>query len=654
MHKTLSFWKAFFFVPYFTFLIPSTFCVNLNMLKLKSATPRWIILIIDLLMSILALGLAYFIRFDMNTNLKAMQNEWLHNWREFLIYVVIKLSVFYLFKIHLGLVRFTSTEDLKRLLSASLTCTLIFIGISAIRSWIFNATYLFPSSILLMEFIISLLFLTGSRFTLKLWYLESIKTDQPAQKILIFGAGSMGLIAKRTIENDQLNPQRILGFIDDNPKLTGNRIDGITVFASSDIERLHLLHQLEAVVVAIRNPAKDRLNFVVDYCLANSIRIQRVQDPETWVNGELTLKKIRKINIDELLGREEIQLNQAELNRYLSGKTVLITGAAGSIGSGITKELAQHFGGTLILVDQAESPMYDLQQELWDKHRLQFIIGDIRNKSFLESLFEKHAPNAVFHAAAYKHVPLMEENPQQAITTNIQGTQNLVDLSLQFKVEKFVFISTDKAVNPTNIMGASKRIAEMYVQSKKNEGPTAFITTRFGNVLGSNGSVIPLFQKQIDAGGPVLVTDPEITRYFMTIPEACQLVLEAFVMGTGGEIYVFDMGKSVKILDLAEKMIRLHGLEPQKDIAIQFSGLRPGEKLYEELLANEETTLPTHHPKILIAKTREIDTQFKEAFTALLSNENDLLEKVSIMKKIVPEFISNNSRFQTLDRAKKV
>jgi FlaA1/EpsC-like NDP-sugar epimerase len=624
------------------------------MLKLKSATPRWIIVLVDLFISILALGLAYFIRFDMNTNLKAMEHEWVYNWREFLVYVVIKLTVFYVFKIHLGLVRFTSTEDLKRLLSASLTCTLIFVGISAIRSLVFDTTYLFPSSILLMEFIISLFFLTGSRFTLKLWYLESIKNQEPAQKIVIFGAGSMGLIAKRTIENDQLNPQRIIGFLDDNPKLNGKRIDGITVFTSSEIERLHQTHQLEAVVVAIRNPDIDRLNSMVDYCLANAIKIQRVQDPETWVNGELTVKKIRKISIDELLGREEIQLNQDELNRFLSGKTVLITGAAGSIGSGITKELSQYVGAKLLLVDQSESPMYDLQQELWDYPHLEFIIGDIRNVSFLENLFAEHTPNVVFHAAAYKHVPLMEENPQQAITTNIQGTKHVVDLSLKFNVEKFVFISTDKAVNPTNIMGASKRIAEMYVQSKKNVGPTAFITTRFGNVLGSNGSVIPLFQKQIDAGGPVLVTDPEITRYFMTIPEACQLVLEAFIMGTGGEIYVFDMGKSVKILDLAEKMIRLHGLEPQKDIAIKFSGLRPGEKLYEELLANEETTLPTHHPKILIAKTRENDADFQDAFTALIGDQNHMLEKVSIMKKIVPEFISNNSKFETLDRAKNV
>lgn len=619
------------------------------MLKLKTATPRWIIATVDLLMSVLALGLAYFIRFDMNTNLKAMQNEWMYNWKEFVAFVIIKASIFYLFKIHLGLVRFTSTEDLKRLLSASLTCTLIFVTISAVRSLIFDTTYLFPSSILLMEFIISLLFLTGSRFTLKLWYLESIKNNEPAEKILIYGAGSMGLIAKRTIENDQLNPQRILGFLDDNAKLSGNRIDGVTVYASSEIQRLHLQHKVEAIIVAIRNPTVNGLNNIVDFCLANAIKIQRIQDPETWVNGELTIKKLRKINIDELLGREEIHLNQAELNRALQGKTVLITGAAGSIGSGITKELLKHFHGKIILLDQAESPMYDLQQELGEDKRLHFIIGDVRNQKFLEALFKEHAPNEVFHAAAYKHVPLMEQNPLQAISTNVQGTKNLVDIALYFKVEKFVFISTDKSVNPTNIMGASKRIAEMYVQSKRKVGPTSFITTRFGNVLGSNGSVIPLFQKQIDAGGPVVVTDPEIRRYFMTIPEACQLVLEAFVMGLGGEIYVFDMGKSIKIYDLAEKMIRLHGLEPNKDISIKISGLRPGEKLYEELLANEETTLPTHHPKILIAKTRENDDSFIEQFHSLLDERKNLIEMVALMKKIVPEFKSNNSQFETLD-----
>lgn len=622
------------------------------MLKLKTATPRWVIVILDLSICLFSLGLAYFIRFDMNTNLKAMRSEWIYNWKEFTAYIVIKLLIFYAFQIHKGLVRYTSTQDAKRILFASMTCTGIFIAISFVRSVFYNTTYLFPSSILLMEFIFSLLFLTGSRFAIKLWYLETIKNPNPPKQILIFGAGSMGIIAKRTIENDQQNSQKILAFLDDNSRLFGNRVEGVKVFSTSELEKLVQENTIDAVIVAIRKPNMESLNHIVDFCLSKGIKVQRVQDPETWVNGELTLKKIRKINIDELLGRKEIHLDQEALGNTLLQQTVLITGAAGSIGSGITREILHYFTGKLILLDQAESPLYDLQQELNASHQqaeIVFRIGDIRNTHLLDEVFKTHAPSVVFHAAAYKHVPLMENNPLEAISTNIHGTKNLVDISLAHHVKKFVFISTDKAVNPTNIMGASKRIAEMVVQTQHTKGSTQFITTRFGNVLGSNGSVIPLFQKQIDSGGPVLVTDPEVTRYFMTIPEACQLVLEAFVMGSGGEIFVFDMGKSVKIIDLAKKMIRLHGLEPEKDIAIQFTGLRPGEKLYEELLANEEATLPTHHPKILIAKIRSLEEGFTDKLKQLIEAKGSVNEKVKIMKQIVPEFISQNSSFEVLD-----
>lgn len=622
------------------------------MLKLTTATPRWIIVILDLAISLFSLGLAYFIRFDMNTNLKAMRSEWLSNWKEFLAYVLIKLSVFYAFQIHRGLIRYTSTQDSKRILFASLTSTGIFILISAVRSFVLDTTYLFPSSILLMEFIISLLFLIGSRFTVKLWYIETIKNPEPPKQIIIFGAGSMGMIAKRTIENDQHNPQKIIGFLDENPRLSGNRVDGVNVYPVSQLQRILETHSIEAVIVAIRNPNVDSLNIIVDLCLQNNIQIQRVQDPGTWVNGELTPKKIGKINIDELLGRQPIQLNQEALGIAFGQHTILITGAAGSIGSGITKEIVQHGFGKLILLDQAESPMYDLQQELAlleQGNDIIYLIADIRNQKQLSEIFAKYKPRIVFHAAAYKHVPLMENNPLEAITTNILGTKNLVDLSINKGVKKFVLISTDKAVNPTNIMGASKRIAEMYVQAHDTYGETKFITTRFGNVLGSNGSVIPLFQKQIDSGGPVLVTDPQVTRYFMTIKEACQLVLEAFAMGSGGEIFVFDMGKSVKIIDLARKMIQLHGVEPDKDIAIKITGLRPGEKLYEELLADEEATLPTHHPKILIAKTRKNGHAFLTQFNSLLEPEKGIYEKVRIMKDIVPEFISQNSAYEELD-----
>ncbi len=622
------------------------------MLKLKTATPRWIIILIDLIVSIFSLGLAYFIRFDLNTNLYAMKNEWLEHWPEFITYLCIKGLIFYIFGIHKGLVRYTSTQDSQRILKANLSATLIFILISAIRANAWNTTYLFPSSIILMEFIISLMFLIGSRFVIKLWYIETEKSLETGERVLIFGAGAMGLIAKRTIENDNRIQQKIIGFIDNNQALVGNRIDGIKVFDAAQLEQLLHTLTIEKVIVAIRKPNPELLRSLVDICLLHQVKIQRVQDPNTWVNGELTPKKIGKIDISELLGRAHIELNQGRLSQDLEGKTVIITGAAGSIGSGIARELTKYNVKNLILLDQAESPLYDLQQELkinnLDFH-IHFRIGDIRNKQTLNKVFDEFNPQIVFHAAAYKHVPLMEENPYEAISTNIIGTKNLTECAIQYTVEKFIFISTDKAVNPTNIMGASKRIAEMIVQEKNNNGNTKFITTRFGNVLGSNGSVIPLFQKQIAQGGPVTLTDERITRFFMTIPEACQLVLEAFSMGNGGEIYVFDMGESVRIIDLARKMILLHGLEPGKDIEIKITGLRPGEKLYEELLADTETTLPTHHPKILIAKTRQITDEFEHLMAELIEKQSIPMLSVSVMKRIVPEFKSNNSLFQQLD-----
>jgi len=364
---------------------------------------------------------------------------------------------------------------------------------------------------------------------------------------------------------------------------------------------------------------------------------------------------LKKIRIEDLLGRDVIELNNNELTKELTSSTILVTGAAGSIGSGLVHQIARYKPQRIVLLDQAESPMYDLQFELNQQFptlAFELVMGDIANEERMRKLFAHFRPEIVFHAAAYKHVPMMELNPAEAIQTNVRGTKLLADLSMELGVKKFIMISTDKAVNPTNVMGASKRIAEIYVQKMNEQAKTQFITTRFGNVLGSNGSVIPLFQKQIENGGPVTITDERITRFFMTIPEACQLVLEAATMGKGGEIFVFEMGKSVKIVDLAKKMIQLSGLELGKDIELAFTGLRPGEKLYEELLANEENTMPTHHQKILIAKTRVENDEQLAAIQALIDlsvqQENEAI--VRQMKKIVPEFISNNSEYQKLDK----
>ena len=624
------------------------------MIQFKARTPRWIIQLIDILIAGFSLALSYLIRFDLNTDFTTFQTEWEILSKSILFYFLLKFFVFYLLKIHKGLVRYTSTQDLQRILIANFTCSFIFLISGIFRKNFLDGFYLFPTSILIMEFIFSLSFIVGSRFVIKLFYLESIKSKQTKENVLIYGAGTMGMITKRTIENDTRNNQEVVGFIDGNEKLIGNRIDGITVYSSSKIHELHQKLAINKLIISIREPSPIELKKVIESCIEVNIGVQKVPDPKTWVNGELSALQISKIRIEDLLGRTPIALNQKGLHAALHDKTVLITGAAGSIGSGLVVQLLRFNPKKMVLLDQAESPLYDLENQLRlleTSTILEFVIGDVRSQHRMKNVFNSYQPEIVFHAAAYKHVPLMESNPSEAINTNILGTKCLVDLSLSNKVEKLILISTDKAVNPTNVMGASKRIAEMYAQQKNAIGTTKFITTRFGNVLGSNGSVIPLFQKQIENGGPITVTDERITRFFMTIPEACQLVLEAFIIGDGGEIFVFDMGESVKIIDLAKKMIQLSGLELNKDITIKITGLRPGEKLYEELLADEENTKPTHHPKILIANTRENSVDLSDKIEALINlfdqqNNEEIVQK---MKDMVPEFISQNSTFEKLD-----
>lgn len=598
---------------------------------------------------------AYIIRFDLKADQNLIEREWAILSKSILVYFFVKFLVFYLFKIHKGLVRHTSTEDMRRILLASLTASTVFVLLGLIRNHFLDGFFLFPTSVLLIEFLASTVLLLGSRFTIKLIYLESIKVKEIEDRVVIYGAGISGLITKRTIEKDVSNGQKIIAFIDDNPKLTGNRLEGVNIYPTSQLEKLIKDEGASLVIVAIQSPDKENKKKVVEKCLELNVEVKKVPSTKSWIDGEFSTKQISKIKIDDLLGRKSIALEDGMVEKELNGSTVLVTGAAGSIGSGLVRQLAQYDLKKIVLLDQAESPMYDFHNELKDDFpnvNFEVIIGDIRSADRMRNLFNVFRPNYVFHAAAYKHVPLMEENPSEAVLTNVLGTRNLVDLSNEFGVDKFVMISTDKAVNPTNVMGASKRIAEIYVQRANTENKTKFITTRFGNVLGSNGSVIPLFQRQIDQGGPITVTDERVTRFFMTIPEACQLVLEAGAMGKGGEIFVFDMGESVKIIDLAKKMIQLSGLKLGKDIQIKFTGLRPGEKLYEELLAKDENTLPTHHPQILIAKTREEDpsqvARVEELVKLFCSQDNEAI--VSKMKVIVPEFISNNSQYEKLDK----
>lgn len=620
----------------------------------STSTPRWIIVFVDLFLSMSALFAAYLIRFDVYSNISEINKEWEVLRISLPFIILIKLVVFYLFKIHKGLIRFTSFEDINRIFKAVATSTIIVLIIGLIRYYYYDERYLLPMSVLFVEFLASILMLIGFRFTVKVFYYETTKGKGEEKPIIIYGAGVSGLVTKRTLEKDTRLGYELLAFIDDNKKLSGNRLEGTTIYHTSDLEKLIKEHSPKEVIVAIQQPDKKSVAKVVDTCLKYNINVQTVPTLKSWINGEFSVKQIRKVNIEELLGREPIVLDQNRLEKQLNGKRILVTGAAGSIGSGLVKQLTNYHPELIILLDQAESAMYDFHNELVQNEKaenLEIVIGDIRSSDRMKNLFETLKPHIVFHAAAYKHVPLMELNPSEAIRTNVKGTKVLIDLADEYAVEKFVMISTDKAVNPTNVMGASKRIAEMYAQLINNNSNTQFITTRFGNVLGSNGSVIPLFKRQIANGGPVTVTDVNVTRFFMTIPEACQLVLEAETMGEGGEIFVFDMGESVKIIDLAKKMIQLSGLELGKDIEIKVTGLRPGEKLYEELLADEENTLPTHHPQILRAKLRsEEETKIEEINNLIaLFDGQDNIEIVRQMKRIVPEFKSNNSQYAKLD-----
>jgi FlaA1/EpsC-like NDP-sugar epimerase len=618
-------------------------------------TPRWIVVVADILMSLMSLLVAYVIRFDLEANEELITREWNILSKSILVYIGVKLVIFYLYKIHKGLVRHTSTEDFLRIFKANTLSSITFLIFGLLRHFFLDGFYMFPMSVLITEFIVSTMLIVGSRFAVKLIYLESIKSKKEVKNVLIYGAGISGIITKRTIEKDPTASFKIVAFLDDNEKMKGNRLEGVEIHHTSSLKHLLKDHKIDQLIVAIQEPIKENLDKVVEKCLSGGVEVQKVPSVKSWINGEFTTKQLSKVKIEDLLGRKPIVLDEEKLKTEFNGKKILVTGAAGSIGSGLVRQIANYHPSELLLLDQAESPTYDLQIALKNEFpdlNYEVIIGDISNEDRMRNVFDTFRPDYVFHAAAYKHVPLMEENPSEAILTNVHGTKTLVDLAMEYDVYKFVMVSTDKAVNPTNVMGASKRIAEIYAQSANDLGNTKFITTRFGNVLGSNGSVIPLFQRQIEAGGPVTVTDERITRFFMTIPEACQLVLEAGAMGDGGEIYVFDMGESVKIIDLAKKMIRLSGLELGKDIEIKITGLRPGEKLYEELLAKDENTLPTHHHKILKAKVRVEDPNQKDAINELveLFHAQNNVDIVSKMKEIVPEFISNNSTYEKLDK----
>lgn len=618
--------------------------------------PRWVIIFIDLFFISFSAFLGYLLRFNFS-------------WEELIgynfqmgvfIYTLCGFVSILITGSYRGIIRYTGLQDGVRIFFMVVLNLGLVIAINIFFTYN-QLNNLVPYSVILISLLSSFLFLFNYRLLVK--YFFSFYRDHLLKKsrVLIFGAGQTGIITRHVIDSSLR--MRIMGFLEDDPDKIGKVLDGVRIYSAKKADLDYLLNEsaFDELVIAAKNISMERRNELVDSCIEHQVRVRLIPPIDKWAKGELSFNQIKEINIEDLLGRESIRLNIENVERDLKGKRICITGAAGSIGKELVKQVIQYHPECIIAIDQAESALYELERELITintKVRLITFVADITNKDRIDAIFREQKPELVYHAAAYKHVPMMESNPSEAIMCNIMGTKILADVSVANHVKKFVMISTDKAVNPTNVMGCSKRIAEIYVQSLNNHlntretSRTIFVTTRFGNVLGSNGSVIPLFKKQIEYGGPITVTHPEITRYFMTISEASQLVLEAGTMGRGGEIFIFDMGKSMKILDLAKKMIWLSGLEPERDIEIHFTGLREGEKLFEELLSNQENTIPTHHEKILIAKVQEYSyeeiNKFIELFTDLVNDRNEL-KMVALMKELVPEYKSNYSRYEVLD-----
>ncbi|MEX2593906.1 MAG: nucleoside-diphosphate sugar epimerase/dehydratase [Anditalea sp.] len=634
-----------------------TFVKSINIL------PRWIIAGLDGIILLHSAFFAYIIRLNFDwSNLEdyyVLEGSFL--------FLISGLLVMFFTKSYVGIVRHTRLKDGESLFRTILFNTIIVVLINFVSVRYFGTVNIIPNSVVIIASLLALFALISYRLMVKeiFGYLTNGREKREVKKVIIFGAGEAGILAHDVIKKDRKSFFVNCGFLDDDQKKQGKIIDGVRIYGGFDaLGTLVESQGITDLIISVQDISIQRKREIIDESLSFNLNVSIIPPVDQWINGGLESGAIREVKIEDLLGREMISLDNGQVREDLKDKVVLVTGAAGSIGSELCRQIVHYNPALLILLDQAESALYDVEQDIKSiglPTKIEVVLADIRDSKKINEVFKRFKPAIVFHAAAYKHVPMMEKYPEEAVRCNTLGTKLLADVSILNKVERFVLVSTDKAVNPTNVMGATKRMAEMYVQALNAyqdqngffKDQTKFITTRFGNVLGSNGSVIPLFKKQIINGGPLTVTDPGITRYFMTIPEACELVLEAGVMGNGGEIYIFDMGQPVKIVDLAKRMIQLSGKKLDEEIKIVFTGLRDGEKLYEELLNNSEEVKITHHPKIKIAKIRHvpylrIDGQI-EMFEKIISkgSENEL---VSHIKMLVPEFISNASRFEVLDR----
>jgi FlaA1/EpsC-like NDP-sugar epimerase len=613
--------------------------------------PRWLVLLVDMAVVYFSFLIAYILRY----NFEIYTYEISLSLRQAFIVLAVYTVFMLIFKSYEGMIRHTTLKDTYKIIfTGSSALIVLFLVTLMSRYYGWNPLFNIPLSILLIHFGAVTMLLFFFRILVKMFYEFATTTPRDRKNVLIYGTGDMGIVVKRVIQGDTKTQYQLKGFIDDDRKIQGKKVDGYPVYSRHVLTKEFFeKEEIKALIIAINKIVPAKKKEVIESVIGFGCEILDTPSFDTWLNGKLDVKNFKKVKLEDLLGRDPIVLDLELIEKGLQGKTILVTGAAGSIGSEIARQLTRFNVRQLVLVDQAETPSFYLGEELKSRGiscNYKVIIGDVTRENVMEHIFVTYRPEIVFHAAAYKHVPIMEVHPHEAFRVNVGGTKNIADLSVKYGVEKFVMISSDKAVNPTNVMGATKKICELLVHaySKRKDVRTQFITTRFGNVLGSNGSVIPLFNKQIQDGGPVTITHPEITRFFMTIPEACQLVLEAGFIGNGGQIYVFDMGEPVKVMDMAMNLIRLSGLEPHNDIKIKYTGLRPGEKLFEELFSEGEQPLPTHHPKISIAGVEE--NNFDEVVRKIERILNSLYKisetkLLAEMKEIVPGY---KSKFETV------
>ncbi len=617
------------------------------------SSPRWGVLLIDIFLVLNAFFISYLIRFNF-----VFQLEKIPLLPQLALVALLSLISFLITGSYKGIVRHTGLNDAISVSKSGIILTFfLFLIVFLVRKFHFLEACNIPLSVIGINFFVSIFLLLASRIVYKAFH-QKLVTHVMQKNILIHGAHA-GKAVFDAILASQDTPYRVFAFVDNRPRFTNKSIHGKPVLPSKRITPDFLeKHNIQEVIISKPEAKSMELLNIANKYLELNLKVKTVPYINQWIDEEhINVSQIKELNIEELLNRNPIKINNPVIKKDLQGKVVMVTGAAGSIGSEIANQVMHFSPKLLILIDQAESALYDLQQEFISKSFKNFkaIVADVRDEHKMRSYFETYQPEIIYHAAAYKHVPLMEENPYEAVKVNVLGSRMLMDLAVEYKVEKFVMVSTDKAVNPTNVMGATKRAAEIYATCLQQETTdTKFIITRFGNVLGSNGSVIQLFKKQLKKGGPLTVTHKEITRYFMTIPEACHLVLEAGTMGKGGEIFVFDMGEPVRIFDLAVKMIQLSGYNYPEDISIKITGLRPGEKLYEEVLGQNEGDLPTHHDKIMIARLNTIDCKKVLNYYKILKDYKKLsnFEIVKILKEMIPEFVSNNSVYQELDADK--